>query len=210
VPGAPVTTEELLADVKRVASEADLDALSMELYRELGRFDASTVARRFGTWNKALAAAGLKGGNVVNYSDEALFENLMLLWEHYGRQPRREELTRPPSKISQRPYGRRFGSWMRALNEFAAFANGEDIALPGLTSEQKRQTSRNPTLRMRFRVLQRDGFKCRACGSSPALTPGVLLHVDHIQPWSAGGDTMDENLQTLCKPCNQGKGDLLP
>jgi hypothetical protein len=40
----------------------------------------------------------------LNYPDAALFENIMRLWEYYGRQPRREELAQPPSTISQSPY----------------------------------------------------------------------------------------------------------
>jgi 5-methylcytosine-specific restriction endonuclease McrA len=36
-----------------------------------------------------------------------------------------------------------------------------------------------------------------------------MLHVDHIKPWSLGGLTVDENLQTLCEPCNLGKSNAL-
>ncbi|MBI3662399.1 MAG: HNH endonuclease [Acidobacteria bacterium] len=57
--------------------------------------------------------------------------------------------------------------------------------------------------------MKRDNFSCRACGASPALRPGIALHVDHIIPWSRGGDTIDENLQTLCDACNLGKSNVL-
>jgi 5-methylcytosine-specific restriction endonuclease McrA len=56
--------------------------------------------------------------------------------------------------------------------------------------------------------LQRDRFTCCACGASPALSPGVELHVDHIVPWSKGGETGLENLQTLCSVCNLGKSNV--
>jgi len=36
----------------------------------------------------------------------------------------------------------------------------------------------------------------------------VTLHADHIKPWSKGGETVIENLQTLCSKCNIGKSDL--
>ena len=39
--------------------------------------------RRFGTWNKAVIAAGLDVANEINISDEKIFENIMLLWEHF-------------------------------------------------------------------------------------------------------------------------------
>lgn len=69
--------------------------------------------------------------------------------------------------------------------------------------------SRNVNLRLRFRVMQRDNFKCCICGASPAKDPSVVLHVDHIIPWSKGGKTELDNLQTLCSNCNYGKSDDL-
>jgi 5-methylcytosine-specific restriction endonuclease McrA len=36
-----------------------------------------------------------------------------------------------------------------------------------------------------------------------------LLHVDHIKPWSHGGETIEDNLQTLCATCNLGKSNVL-
>jgi 5-methylcytosine-specific restriction endonuclease McrA len=33
--------------------------------------------------------------------------------------------------------------------------------------------------------------------------------VDHIVPWSKGGETILENLRTLCSKCNLGKGNVL-
>ena len=70
-------------------------------------------------------------------------------------------------------------------------------------------TSRNVNARLRFRVMQRDNFKCCMCGASPAKDPSVELHIDHIIPWSKGGETTIDNLQTLCSKCNLGKSDLL-
>lgn len=56
--------------------------------------------------------------------------------------------------------------------------------------------------------MRRDDFKCRICGRSPAVHPGTVLHVDHVHPWSKGGETVMANLQTLCDQCNIGKSDL--
>jgi 5-methylcytosine-specific restriction endonuclease McrA len=71
----------------------------------------------------------------------------------------------------------------------------------------KRRTPRKPSIRLRFQVLQRDNFTCRACGRSPATGIGVVLEVDHIFAWSRGGETILANLQTLCDQCNSGKSD---
>lgn len=83
-----------------------------------------------------------------------------------------------------------------------------DISITKKISGQylnNKQSSRNLSMKLRFEVLKRDNFKCCACGASPAKDPSVELHVDHIIPWSKGGETIMENLQTLCSTCNFGK-----
>jgi hypothetical protein len=213
VSGMPVTDVELIGDLKRVATQMPKGTVGHKEYRKLGRFDDSTITRRFGSWNAALRLAGLAVSNEAELSDEILYENILNLWSHYGRQPRRSELAQPPSKVSQSPYNRRFGSWGKALAGFVEYANSGDVDSTyrdrsGDTMAREKRTSRDPSLRLRFRVMQRDSFACCSCGAAPAKTPGVDLHVDHVVPWSKGGETVFENLQTLCSQCNLGKGDL--
>jgi len=57
---------------------------------------------------------------------------------------------------------------------------------------------------LRYKILERDGFKCCACGATNCL------EIDHIIPRSKGGPTEGFNLQTLCADCNRGKGDSMP
>ena len=85
--------------------------------------------------------------------------------------------------------------------EYANQRTAEKLALHQIGGSQTR-TGRDPSLRLRWHVLQRDRFTCRACGTSPALSLGVELHVDHIVAWSKGSETVLENLQTLCSVCN--------
>ena len=80
---------------------------------------------------------------------------------------------------------------------------------PVTNKETKRKTTRNISDKLRYQVLKRDNFKCCACGSSPAKDPSIELHIDHIVPWSKGGETVIDNLQTLCSKCNLGKSDSL-
>ncbi|MBS3113013.1 HNH endonuclease [Candidatus Woesearchaeota archaeon] len=56
--------------------------------------------------------------------------------------------------------------------------------------------------------MKRDNFKCKNCGRSPAIDMSLILHVDHIKALANGGETVLENLQTLCSKCNIGKSDL--
>lgn len=212
VQGSPVGDAELIADVQAVAQQLGASTVPMREYERLGKYAYSTLHRRFGSWNKALLAAGLLTSNEIEISDERLFENILILWQRHGRQPRRSELANPPSVISQSPYNRRFGSWSAALKAFVDYANGSIAELPGAklgtTALSKRLTARDPSIRLRWRVLQRDHFRCTTCGASPATDLGIELHVDHVVPWSKDGETTFENLATLCSKCNLGKSNL--
>lgn len=57
--------------------------------------------------------------------------------------------------------------------------------------------------KLRFEVFKRDNFTCQYCGKK---APDVVLHVDHINPVSAGGKSDILNLVTACAGCNLGKG----
>lgn len=58
----------------------------------------------------------------------------------------------------------------------------------------------NPKAEQRARIYARDGYACIVCA-----TTNVALHLDHIVPVVQGGQHEDENLQTLCGPCNMSK-----
>lgn len=58
----------------------------------------------------------------------------------------------------------------------------------------------------RREVLERDEYRCKACGVS--RNSGAILHIDHIRPVSKGGSNELANLRVLCRDCNVGKGDL--
>lgn len=64
-----------------------------------------------------------------------------------------------------------------------------------------------PLLKLRFNILERDGFRCRYCGRS--ADDGTELHVDHVHPKSKNGEWHEDNLLTACRECNLGKGDRI-
>lgn len=93
--------------------------------------------------------------------------------------------------------------------ELKCNANEEPVAdKKTFVKPNAHKTKRDASLQLRYLVLKRDNFKCCACGASPAKDPSVELHIDHIVPWSKGGETVEENLQTLCSKCNLGKSDM--
>ena len=211
-----VTDEELLSELRRIATKLDKTAVSRVENVEYGKYGTTTYIRRFGSWFEALEKAGLeKTRTPANLPEEELFENLEEVWIKLGRQPKYGEIQKPLSKYSIGTYEKRFGTWRKALGEFVAYINNEERAsseeaIKNIKAEptSRHKTKRGVNLRQRFIVLRRDNFKCSNCGRSPATDPETILHVDHIKPWAKGGETVLENLQTLCSKCNIGKSDL--
>lgn len=230
-----IPAEELLVDLRRVARKLGVERLKRDVYNQHGRFCAVTVRRRFGGWNRALEAAGLKINRNARPSNAELLDNLGAVWRKLGRQPVMDDMHRAlgHSRYDPSAYPRRFGSWNEALLHFAArarrlkrsrrpaAASRARVPLPvprrlGARGGDKnraiapprapRRSRRTPSWRLRVRVLLRDHVTCQMCGASPAKDPRVTLHVDHIVPWSKGGETVEANLRTLCEACNIGRG----
>lgn len=85
-----------------------------------------------------------------------------------------------------------------------SLASREKINYSILMSDIRKTGERQIPLLLRYQVLERDRGCCVLCGRS--VVDGVKLHVDHIVPFSKGGMTVLENLQTLCDDDNLGKG----
>lgn len=210
-----VTDDELIADLKLVAVDLKKDSVTSREYNERGKFNSHIYERRFGSWLKALDKASLQRTRNYNITDEDAFKNLEEIWIKLGRQPIREEISAPLSKYSGSFYEYRFGTWQKALEKFVAYINNEknisqeEIEILEVEPGTQHKTKRGINLRLRFIVMKRDDFRCKSCGRSPATDPSVILHVDHIKAWANGGETVLENLQTLCSVCNLGKSDLL-
>ncbi len=219
-----LTDKEIIEEIKRVARTLGKDYLTTEDLRANSEIiSEAIIRRRFGSWEMGIEKAGLKISEMYHrkFSDEEYFENLLNVWTHYGRQPLGRELSEPPSEISSAGYVNRFGSFRKALEAFVARMNLEEgeneqasnkeIVKTPIREEIKRHSvavedRRGMRLGLRYKILSRDRFKCVKCGSSPAIDPSCQLHIDHKVPFSRGGKTILENLQTLCENCNLGKG----
>lgn len=224
-----IKDEVLIADLIKVATEINNPNISIKEYNNLGEFTSVTMSVRFGSWNKAKQKANLEIVSTINNSNEDLFQNILEIWTLLGRQPKYGEVISPNSKFHGATYARRFGSWTSALKAFIEYVNTDDIfekeedekldlisiKNPVQNNEKPKKniktkrTSRGINLRLRFTILKRDNFSCKKCGRSPAKDQSVILHVDHIIPWSKDGETEIENLETLCEQCNLGKSNVL-
>ena len=203
---------ELLQDL--VAVNAKLKAqgkrLTFRSYSEFGKYSAGTIGVRFGSWNDGLRRAGITPSEEKNVPLEDLFDNLKLVWIAKGKQPVYRDMSVAPSQYTASIYNDRFGGWRKALAEFVASVDQEQNELLTYEVEIKshrgaRRTKRDPSLALKYFVLKRDRFRCVACGRSPATVAGLVLEIDHRIAWSEGGETIAENLETLCFGCNRGK-----
>jgi hypothetical protein len=212
--------EELIADIQAVALKLKKYTVTRADYEEYGKYSPSTLHRRFGSWFKVLELAKLEASrSELNIPEKELFKNIEDVWIALGRHPKYDEVKKPLSKYSAGTYDKRFGSWRKALQQFVAYINSDnandsqaeivEFERPkgiNTNTEIKHKTKREISDRLRFTILMRDGFTCKKCGNSPSKNMGVTLHVDHIIPWSKGGETIPDNLETKCQQCNLGKG----
>src|SRR5574337_795328 len=95
-----VSDDELLAELLRVAKLIGQGTVTIDQFNEHGKFHSSTLARRFGSWFKALDKAGLKRTRNLNIPNEELFENLVSVWLMLGKQPKYQDLTKDRSAFS--------------------------------------------------------------------------------------------------------------
>lgn len=213
-----MSAEQLVTEMQRAHTLLGGSNLTIADFNRLSEVtNSAAVSRRFGSWPKGLKKAGIGLSNLGRrYSDRECLENLVNVWTHYGRQPHYEEMNRPPSVVGIGAYVIRWGGWRKAVKAFVEWANADEPnqleASPELLPERPLRIRTAPEdrhdvpARLRWKVVVRDRFRCVACGRSPANELTVELHVDHRTPWADGGKTVLDNLQTLCRECNLGKG----
>lgn len=99
--------------------------------------------------------------------------------------------------------------WQRETDEIESELDDENITEDSvsdelfLTAKEAAEQRIKVMPAMRWRVFQRDRWKCVSCGRGSEND--VILHVDHIVPRSKGGKDELGNYQTLCHLCNIGK-----
>ena len=58
----------------------------------------------------------------------------------------------------------------------------------------------------RLGIYLRDEFRCVYCGCSLHNVDPEGITLDHVHPWSLGGENDPSNLITACKSCNSSRG----
>ena len=214
-----IDKNDLIKDLQRVTQMLNKKTIPTSVYKQYGEYDIKPFLRVFGSWNDALKAAALdETGYNHDITNEDLFNDIANMWALKGCQPTTSDVRKGLSKYGLNTFCRRFGGWNNTLKAFINYINSDELnditQSPKEIDKKKiekfngRKTNRDINLRLRYKIMLRDNFKCCICGANPASDPTVTLHVDHIIPWSKGGETVEENLQTLCSKCNIGKSDV--
>lgn len=203
----------LIDELKRIQKIVGDRSITKADIDQYGRAGWRVYFRKFGSFSKAVLAAGLKPSRMPAHTEDSeMISAVVNLWtktlEEEGRRPFSSDLEKHQIPYSHDTYRRRFGSWKKALILAYNSVPIEDKKSPaeappakarqGITTNEREEIS----IRKRFLVLKRDQFACAMCGRSGV---GVKLEVDHKVPVSKGGSNSLNNLQTLCFDCNRGK-----
>lgn len=220
-----ISRDAVLEELRRVAKHYNYKTFTSKEFNTVAtRCKATTVLREFGSWENALASIGTsltqrQAYRVDRIPVEDLFSEMDRIWSKVGQRPSRAQWEQENPKYGYSTYYKRFNGWLNACAAFIDYKSGGTIeeleifdyeTTPDSNEETDKNSSleakRDVPLRLRLQVLKRDRFSCVLCGRSPATAAGVILHIDHIVPFSKEGKTVFDNLRTLCQQCNWGKG----
>jgi len=216
----------VLEELRRAAKHFKYQKFTSKEFNAVAtRCKATTVLREFGSWDNALDLIGTSLAQRQSYRVdripvEELFSEMERIWSKVEQRPSRAQWENENPKYGYSTYYKRFNGWLNACAAFIDYKSGGTIkelekfdyetapdSNEEINSKSASETKRDVPLRLRIEVFKRDNFRCVFCGRSPATAPGVVvLHIDHIVPFSKGGKTVFGNLRTLCHQCNWGKG----
>lgn len=94
-----------------------------------------------------------------------------------------------------------------SLEQWKAFLWQSDTVQTEIKTREGRaivgKANRQISNKISWGVYYRDNYTCRYCGKT-----GIPLTVDHIVLWEEGGPSIEENLVSSCKKCNQTRGNM--
>lgn len=226
-----ISEDKILAELERVASILNYSYFGRREFDRISTMSSNTVMRQYqGKWSyainklkKTLSDKGIElhfqiAPHNQKYNHDDMMSELRRIWNLVGQRPSRDEWERNNPKISYITYVRRYGGWKNACTQLledkesqsrsSSLSQKVEKPIRNNKVRNKSNNSRNISLKVRLKVLSRDNFRCVYCGSSPVTSVGTKLHIDHIKPFSEGGENSINNLQTLCEECNLGKNNL--
>jgi hypothetical protein len=128
----------VVEEIQRVAAQLGVDRLSQrefDLHHQIA--GCSTAGYQFGSWNRAVRAAGLEPYEAgpsnlgPKISDDELLGEIIRLHRQLGKSPSERELARF-GNYSPKPYRERWGTWLLARE--AAY---ERFGVPDINQKAK-------------------------------------------------------------------------
>lgn len=200
--------EEIVEILKKFFSLNNFQPFSARDYRKWkdAPVSSATITDVFGSWANALQNAGIKPKREFKRDPVVMIEYFMNCWKALKKPPSRRELDeflkKTFSPYTSASYYAFFGGLGRLAHRIVDYKNRK-ISDQELYAKHKYHNSRRPIpVSLRFKVLERDKYRCVRCG---ATANDRKLEVDHKIPVSQGGNDSLDNLQTLCWDCNRGK-----
>jgi hypothetical protein len=116
--------QEIIQEIKMLANKVSPRPLTQQYFKSESTIPLGTLQYQFGTFNKAVEAAGLKpnpsgipaAGRKLLTEDE-LFDEIARLWRLEGCPPNKSILN-AEGKYSSSPYKKRWGSFSNAVDEY--------------------------------------------------------------------------------------------
>jgi hypothetical protein len=133
--------QQIVQEILRVANEIAPATITRKVFCARSSISASRIRYYFGTWNNAVAAAGLpvnsdRGTRAVQkLTDDELLVAIGDLWKSVGRRPT-ADLMNSHGRFSVRPYNARWGTFRAAIDQCIARFGEPDtqtVAVPDLT-----------------------------------------------------------------------------
>lgn len=207
------SNEALIKDLQETTKELGKETITCDEYDKHGKYGKSCARNRFGSWDKVLKAAGLTetGFHNAGITKEQLLEAIYEAWERLGRQPNTRDIRNKEVPYGLTTYINQFGSWRNTMIAFVNYVKkreGQIVATLAVSPVQHK-TGRTPSAKLKKQILERYNATCQQCGTNDEKEPGVKLVIDHIIPYSKGGETIYGNLQILCRKCNIEKRNKL-
>ncbi|MGD9850672.1 MAG: homing endonuclease associated repeat-containing protein [Nitrospirales bacterium] len=116
--------QEIIQEIVRVANEVAPIPLGQKMFFRKSKISSGKLRYQFGTWNKALKAAGFSPNpsgkclsGCTKSTDEALFKAIGDLWRRTGRKPTEDSMN-SEGPFSTKPYRDRWGKFSLAVNEY--------------------------------------------------------------------------------------------
>lgn len=112
-----IKQEQIIAEIRRISSKLCTERLTQKLFERNSKISVSTVRSVFGSWNRAIKAAGFKP--ITNYVPEhkeipdiELMAEIIRLTKELGKRPSDREM-QALGKFSPQPYRKRWGTFVK-------------------------------------------------------------------------------------------------